>query len=153
MSVLGNGNGTIISHQNESGFYWDFNFDLDEPRDYYVNIRVPGYIEGATFEYILEESVIIVPIVLGTVIPICVIVSALVSIYYCYRRKLFCFKIQQNTDTPEVSRPVPNYYSNNPTLNTATDNRIDDSNFTEIDLNDGPTESPMTSYIQTVTAR
>jgi hypothetical protein len=96
-------------------------------------------------------------IILGILIPLCLLISAAVSVFCCYKRKLLCFQqpkpVQNNQLT---SRSVNNEYSTpvNSQAGITNSNFVDESNFTDVDLNDGNVinNSPMSNYIASTLA-
>ena len=117
-----------------------------------------------------------VTIILAILIPTCLLISLTICLWYCYRKRNFPFtngccdkrKTRENhtiiTLSKSQSRPnnhqqshINNHYAS---ATPSNDYVIDDSRFTEIDLNESeshhqqrPNLTPMTSYIETVTAR
>ena len=138
--------------------------DLADFQTSSLYIKQPGFNCSDNCPYItfqleyIDNDNSAVSVVLGILIPLCIIISAGFSIYYCKKKQLFWFKngmIQhQNVvvlDDPwaieqNSSRAQDNVYHNV---------YQGDSNFTEIDLTDSPRPrlTPMSSYIETVTAR
>ena len=110
-----------------------------------------------------------VTIILAILIPACLLISLTICLWYCHRKRIFPFtngccdkrKTRENhTITLAKSQSRPNNHQshvNNHYATSSNDYVIDDSRFTEIDLNESqqqrPNLSPMTSYIETVTAR
>ena len=117
-----------------------------------------------------------VTIILAILIPTCLLISLTICLWYCYRKRIFPFtngccdkrKTRENHTIITLSksqlRPnnhqqshINNHYAS---VTPSNDYVIDDSRFTEIDLNESeshhqqrPNLTPMTSYIETVTAR
>ena len=146
--------------QMTNGFDYHYIYNFTEYGEYIMTITVPGFLTTFTKTYILEEPndqpINVLTITLATVIPGCLVLSIIVSIVFCYKKQLFCFKDQNNTSTEVSSPPIQqNEYSANPS--NVVGDAFDDATFTEIDLTDdsgaNQIESPMSSYIQTVTAR
>ena len=146
--------------QMTNGFDYHYIYNFTEYGEYIMTITVPGFLTTFTKTYILEEPndqpINVLTITLATVIPGCLVLSIIVSIVFCYKKQLFCFKDQNNTSTEVSSPPIQqNEYSAN--SSNVVGDAFDDATFTEIDLTDdsgaNQIESPMSSYIQTVTAR
>ena len=119
-----------------------------------------------------------VTIILATLIPACLLISLTICLWYCHRKRIFPFsngccdkrKTRENNHTMTLSKSqsrsnnhqshINNHYATAPAATSGNDFVIDDdSRFTEIDLNQSesqqqrPNLTPMTSYIETVTAR
>ena len=137
------------------GMDYRYVYNLTDYGEYVLIVSVPGYLDTFTYHYeILEEqsSINVLAITLGTVIPICILLSIAISVFFCYKKRLFCFR-DHTLFTPEVSAPN-NEYSTSPNVAGQSN-----ETFYEIDLTDSPegttsaATAPMSSYIQKVTAR
>ena len=114
-----------------------------------------------------------VTIILAILIPACLLISLTICLWYCHRKRIFPFtngccdkrKTRENhaSTTITLSKSAQSRSNNqqsninNHYATSSNDYVIDDSRFTEIDLNESqqqrPNLTPMTSYIETVTAR
>ena len=154
----------VVSPSMTNGFDYYYRYNFTEYGKYILIITVPGFLTTFTDTYILEapndQPINVLTITLATVIPGCLLISIIISIVFCYKKQLFCFRGRNHTRftrSTEVSSPAPiNEYSANPS--NVVGDAFDDATFTEIDLTDGDSgvhqvASPMSSYIQTVTAR
>ena len=108
-------------------------------------------------EYIDDDNTA-VSVVLGILIPLCIIISAGFSIYYCKKKQLFWFKngMIQHQNVVVLDDPWAIEQNSSRAQDNIYHNVFQgDSNFTEIDLTDSPRPrlTPMSSYIETVTAR
>ena len=140
----------VVSPSMTNGFDYHYKYNFTEYGKYIMFITVPGFLTTFTDTYILEEPdeepINILTITLATVIPGCLL---LLSIIFCYKKQLFCFRGRKHlrftateVSSPEIQQNEDSVNSNN----IATDAQHD-ATFTEINLTDdsdvNQVESPM----------
>ncbi len=157
---------------NSSSFSQEvYEIPVNQSSTFILRIYQPGFASHEQMDFYvstMETSESNLIIILCVTIPAGLgLILALVFVYVCFKKRLFCFNNQgQNTATNErqfdfqATNSINTIHQANSVNSRQNQGFIDDSNFTEIDLNEAQnpqnnhySSSPMTSYIASVAAR
>ncbi len=177
-------------HMNKSGLITVTDHFLVRVKAEVADVKVIVIQEGfdnRTFDYMLSypdfasggnntdgnDGPNVTGIVLGVLIPVCILIGGGVAAYICYKRRLLCFATPATRvvgHTSQMDRTANRYRERNEYVTSAPPSgsgmvnpSFDDSNYVEIDLNDSGegvanlnnsrTSGPMSDYVSRVAAR
>lgn len=163
---------TIEEHENHNCTY-HYKLGIQPGQnDFELGIRQPGFSETIVtrkFQITFADGASgpSIGLILGILLPLCLLLGGLIAAFVCYKKRLLCFGRNFDAATDTASADTRRQRQLHPeNLNYGVENArarpdpstnhgyVEDSNFTDIDLTDHGNERPMSDYIlRTVEAR